>query len=87
MPDRGATREEVEAAIGTGEPVPAKGKRLAFRKNFPLETTYPRSQPNGGVLTSHQKCDINKLRGWESSVYRSSPKRKLHLAAFLLSLK
>jgi len=36
MPDRGANTEEVEAAIRTGEPVPAKGKRLAFRKNFPF---------------------------------------------------
>lgn len=34
MPDRGATVEEVEAAIRNGEPVPAKGRRLAFRKNF-----------------------------------------------------
>ena len=36
MPDRGATAEEIEAAIRTGESVPAKGKRLAFRKNFPF---------------------------------------------------
>lgn len=34
MPDRGATDEEVEAAIRTGEAVPVKGRRLAFRKNF-----------------------------------------------------
>jgi len=36
MPDRGATREEVEAAIRSGELSPAKGKRLSFRKNFPF---------------------------------------------------
>jgi len=36
MPDRGATREEVEAAIRSGELAPAKGKRLSFRKNFPF---------------------------------------------------
>jgi hypothetical protein len=34
MPDRGATREEVEMAIRTGELVPARGKRISFRKNF-----------------------------------------------------
>jgi len=36
MPDRGATAEEVEATIRTGEPAAAKGRRLAFRKNFPF---------------------------------------------------
>ncbi len=36
MPDRGATREEVEAAIDSGERLPARGRRLAFRKNFPF---------------------------------------------------
>jgi hypothetical protein len=36
IPDRGTTIEEVEAAIQTGEPTPAKGERLAFRKNFPF---------------------------------------------------
>ena len=36
IPDRGATNEEVEAAIRTGEAIPAKGKRLTFRKNFPF---------------------------------------------------
>ena len=36
MPDRGATRDEVEAAIRTGELAPAKGKRLSYRKNFPF---------------------------------------------------
>jgi hypothetical protein len=36
MPDRGATNEEVEAAIRAGEVLPAKNKRLAFRKNFPF---------------------------------------------------
>ena len=34
MPSRGATREEVEAAIGSGERVPAKHGRQAHRKNF-----------------------------------------------------
>jgi hypothetical protein len=34
MPDRGTTREEVEAAIHAGERVPAKEGRIAFRKNF-----------------------------------------------------
>ncbi|MBN1689922.1 MAG: DUF4258 domain-containing protein [Dehalococcoidia bacterium] len=36
MPDRGANREEVEAAIRTGELAPAKSKRLSYRKNFPF---------------------------------------------------
>ena len=37
MPDRGTTREEVEAAIHTGERVPVKEGRVAFRKNFPFQ--------------------------------------------------
>ena len=37
MPDRGTTREEVEAAIHAGERVPAKEGRLAFRKNFAFQ--------------------------------------------------
>ena len=37
LPDRGATREEVEAAIHDGETVPAKEGRVAFRKNFPFQ--------------------------------------------------
>jgi len=36
MPDRGATKEEVVAAIRSGELSPAKGKRLSFRKNVPF---------------------------------------------------
>ena len=36
MPDRGATRDEVEAAISAGELLPAKNDRIAFRKNFPF---------------------------------------------------
>jgi len=32
--DRGASREEVEQAIRTGERLPAKKGRIAFRKNF-----------------------------------------------------
>jgi hypothetical protein len=34
MPDRGATQQEVEAAIRAGERVPAKKGRIAFRRNF-----------------------------------------------------
>ena len=34
MVDRGASGEEVEAAIRTGEVSPAKKGRLSFRKNF-----------------------------------------------------
>lgn len=34
MADRGASREEVELAIKTGESVPAKKGRLSFRKIF-----------------------------------------------------
>jgi len=37
MPGRGATREEVEAAIHGGERGPAKEGRIAFRKNFPFQ--------------------------------------------------
>jgi hypothetical protein len=32
--DRGASREEAEQAIRTGERLPAKKGRIAFRKNF-----------------------------------------------------
>ncbi len=35
MEDRGATTQEVAQAIRVGERVPAKGRRVAFRKNFP----------------------------------------------------
>lgn len=34
MTDRGASREEVELTIRTGECFPAKRGRLSFRKNF-----------------------------------------------------
>ena len=34
MPDRGATREEVEITIRDGERTAAKTGRVAFRKNF-----------------------------------------------------
>ena len=34
MPFRGATREEVESAIRSGERLPAKHGRQAYRKNF-----------------------------------------------------
>ena len=37
MPDRGATREEVEIAIHEGEKIPAKEGRIAFRRNFPFQ--------------------------------------------------
>ena len=35
MLDRGVTEDEVEETIRTGEGLPAKGGRLAFRRNFP----------------------------------------------------
>lgn len=34
MDDRGASKEEVELTIRTGESFPAKKGRLSFRKNF-----------------------------------------------------
>jgi hypothetical protein len=34
MADRGASKEEVELTIRTGECFPAKKGRLSFRKNF-----------------------------------------------------
>ena len=34
MFDRGASREEIEQTIRTGEPLPARKGRIAFRKNF-----------------------------------------------------
>lgn len=40
MPDRGATCDEVEAAIRTGEPTPAKGRRISFRKNFTFNSEW-----------------------------------------------
>ena len=40
MPDRGATRQEVEAGIRNGEKAPARQGRIAFRKNFPFEGTW-----------------------------------------------
>ncbi|MBI4288926.1 MAG: hypothetical protein HY671_10910 [Chloroflexi bacterium] len=38
--DGGTTREEVEAAIAHGEQIPAKYGRVAFRKNFPFESSW-----------------------------------------------
>jgi hypothetical protein len=35
--DRGATKAEVEASIGSGEKIQAKKGRMAFRKNFSFE--------------------------------------------------
>jgi hypothetical protein len=37
MPDRGTTRDEVAAAIKTGELASAKSKRISYRKNFPFD--------------------------------------------------
>lgn len=37
MPDRGATKQEVEAAIRNGEKAAARQGRIAFRKNFTFE--------------------------------------------------
>jgi hypothetical protein len=34
LTDRGASRTEVEETIRTGEPIPAKKGRRAYRKNF-----------------------------------------------------
>jgi hypothetical protein len=40
MPDRGATREEVILAILSGDPSPAKRKRVSFRKNFSFDSQW-----------------------------------------------
>jgi hypothetical protein len=40
MIDRGASKEEVEIAIRTGESSPAKKGRLSFRKNFSYNTIW-----------------------------------------------
>lgn len=40
LPGRGLTREEVEQTIRTGETIPAKGGRLAFRSNFLFESEW-----------------------------------------------
>ena len=37
MADRGVGRDEIEAAIRSGELAPAKSKRLSYRKNFPFK--------------------------------------------------
>jgi len=44
MPDRGTTREEVEITIRTGEPTPAKSRRLSYRKNFPFNKDWKEKQ-------------------------------------------
>ena len=36
LADRGASQEEVEEAIGSGEQIPANKGRVAYRKNFPF---------------------------------------------------
>jgi hypothetical protein len=36
MGERGATEEEIEAAIRDGERIPAKFGRQGFRRNFPF---------------------------------------------------
>jgi len=40
MAERGATEQEILAALTSGESAPAKLGRLAFRKNFPFERTW-----------------------------------------------
>ena len=40
MPDRGATREEVELTIRAGERTLAKGGRSTFRKNFSFQRVW-----------------------------------------------
>ena len=40
MAERGATEEEVVAAIAEGESFPAKFSRTAFRRNFDAEGTW-----------------------------------------------
>ncbi|MDP2916377.1 MAG: DUF4258 domain-containing protein [Dehalococcoidia bacterium] len=40
MPARGATREEVETAIASGERIMAKSGRVAYRKNFSFEARW-----------------------------------------------
>lgn len=40
MTDRGVSRDEIEAAIRSGELAPAKSKRLSFRKNFPFNKVW-----------------------------------------------
>ncbi len=40
MADRGASKEEVELSIRTGEYLPAKKGRLSFRKNFSYNDTW-----------------------------------------------
>jgi len=40
MPDRGATQQDVEIAINSGERISAERGRLAFRKNLPFESNW-----------------------------------------------
>ncbi|MBI2829795.1 MAG: DUF4258 domain-containing protein [Chloroflexi bacterium] len=40
MPSRGTNQQEVEAVIRTGEMIPAKQGRIAFRKNLPFESKW-----------------------------------------------
>jgi hypothetical protein len=40
MIERGATRQEVEAAIYRGRPIPAKAGKMAFRMNLRFEQTW-----------------------------------------------
>jgi hypothetical protein len=40
LPGRGLSREDVEQTIRTGETIPAKGGRLAFRRNFLFESEW-----------------------------------------------
>jgi hypothetical protein len=40
MPDRGVSRDEIEAAVRSGELAPAKSERLSYRKNFSFNSTW-----------------------------------------------
>ncbi len=40
LAERGATKDEVQTAIETGEQFPAKFGRTGFRRNFPYERTW-----------------------------------------------
>jgi len=50
--ERGATKEEIEQVLLTGQPVQAKGKRLAREKVFAF-----RSQRYGGYY-EHKKVQV-----------------------------
>ena len=58
MPSRGATRDEVEEAIRSGEPVAAKRGRQAYRKNFPF-----RSEWKGRYYETKQAMPVVVVEG------------------------